>query len=777
MENHGLLMKFSKIRKKPQQPLNALAELYSRIANETIHYLDLEKKHEYKAAIQGWKIMATDAMYKLNMIDRQYPNFASYTPEELNLQSGIRDLCEKALKNLERVQSLYEDVTKMESSTNTRTPSISSNGRFKVHTLRDGVHRMRYNRGGSGLGLKSDKNTSTSNNNTVNFSASKSLPAVIVSDPFADFDDDEMNLIDLSDAETAPSAPPIPPPAPPPVPPRAPTYGHSPKSTFNISSAEIRQQDNYFDYMDISEEDLTRLKTLDSLNGTTNAFSTLSLDSSETSAQPQTPRRPSEPVPQSQRPVGITRPKKSTDNITLKSHNSPQTKKNYPVQRRNTSINAALAASNLQTNKLKSKSASSKKSAATHLTPSARSSPGTNSIPKPRATTSKSSPSLLNTATTRSNSPSKRRMGSTSSVSSANNTNTNTNNYNNNNNNASSPPPGDLQPSDQIDVVAQTKEELEDAIIDSLPGVDRTAAKQIFSEIVVHGDEVYWDDIAGLDTAKNSLKEAVVYPFLRPDLFRGLREPVRGMLLFGPPGTGKTMLARAVATESKSTFFSISASSLTSKYLGESEKLVRALFAVAKKLSPSIVFVDEIDSIMGSRNNDGENESSRRIKNEFLVQWSSLSSAAAGKGSSATDSDDRVLVLAATNLPWSIDEAARRRFVRRQYIPLPEPETRKIQLKRLLLHQRHTLSEEDFDELVCLTENYSGSDITSLAKDAAMGPLRELGDKLLFTETDKIRSVSLDDFRNSLKYIKPSVSQDGLARYEEWAAQFGSSGV
>ncbi|CAL9734063.1 hypothetical protein MOSE0_D03796 [Monosporozyma servazzii] len=324
------------------------------------------------------------------------------------------------------------------------------------------------------------------------------------------------------------------------------------------------------------------------------------------------------------------------------------------------------------------------------------------------------------------------------------------------------------------------KEDEYDKILKDIPSIDKALGKQILQDIVVHGDEVHWNDIAGLNGAKNSLKEAVVYPFLRPDLFMGLRQPVTGMLLFGPPGTGKTMLARAVACESKSTFFSISASSLTSKYLGESEKLVRALFTIARKLSPSIVFVDEIDSLLGSRNQEGENESSRRIKNEFLVQWSSLSSAAAGKndkrGSRFVD-DKRVLVLAATNLPWSIDEAARRRFVRRQYIPLPEDETRLVHIKKLLAHQNHTLTNEDFDALLELTQGYSGSDITSLAKDAAMGPLRELGDQLLHTDRDHIRPIELKDFKNSLEYIKPSVSKEGLEKYEEWALQFGSSGT
>lgn len=308
--------------------------------------------------------------------------------------------------------------------------------------------------------------------------------------------------------------------------------------------------------------------------------------------------------------------------------------------------------------------------------------------------------------------------------------------------------------------------------LENLQGVDSAAVEQIIEEIMVKGEELQWDDIAGLATAKQSLKETVVYPFLRPDLFRGLREPVTGMLLFGPPGTGKTMIAKTVAHESGSTFFSISASSLLSKYLGESEKLIRALFFMAKKLAPSIIFFDEIDSLLTARS-DGEHESSRRVKTEFLIQWSALSSATARE-----DSDkSRVLVLAATNLPWAIDEAARRRFSRRLHIPLPEYDTRLSQLKKLMQNHKHQLSELDFIIIANKTNGYSNSDITALAKEAAMEPIRDLGENLMSVNYSEIRGLVLLDFERAMRVIRKSVAPETLERFNDWALNFGSTGV
>jgi fidgetin-like protein 1 len=200
-----------------------------------------------------------------------------------------------------------------------------------------------------------------------------------------------------------------------------------------------------------------------------------------------------------------------------------------------------------------------------------------------------------------------------------------------------------------------------------LKGLDKELVEKIENEILDSGDKVTFDDIAGLEHAKATVQELVCWPMKRPDLFTGLRRGPNGLLLYGPPGTGKTLIGKAVAHESGATFFSISSSSLTSKWIGEGEKLVRTLFAVAAYREPSVVFIDEIDSLLTQRKAD-ENEASRRIKTEFLVQLDGTN------GSHG----ERVLVIGATNRPHELDDAARRRFVKRLYIPLPEAPDREV---------------------------------------------------------------------------------------------------
>ncbi|KAJ1491017.1 P-loop containing nucleoside triphosphate hydrolase protein, partial [Baffinella frigidus] len=299
--------------------------------------------------------------------------------------------------------------------------------------------------------------------------------------------------------------------------------------------------------------------------------------------------------------------------------------------------------------------------------------------------------------------------------------------------------------------------------------IDPKMIEMIENEILDNTGSVTWDDIAGLEFAKTSVMEIVVWPMLRPDIFTGLRGPPKGLLLFGPPGTGKTMIGKTIASEANATFFSISASSLMSKWIGEGEKMVRALFAVARVQSPSVIFIDEIDSLLSQRG-EGDAEASRRVKTEFLVQMDGVACAA----------EDRILLVGATNRPQELDEAARRRMVKRLYIPLPgapppppaTPPSNPLNATRV---PRNCVEEiwGAVEQVSTTTDGYSGADMKALCTEAAMGPIRGIKDIRSIT-AQSVRPISLLDFRHALRQVRASVSGKEIAGYLTWNKAFGS---
>ncbi|MBA0748793.1 hypothetical protein Gogos_002782 [Gossypium gossypioides] len=298
----------------------------------------------------------------------------------------------------------------------------------------------------------------------------------------------------------------------------------------------------------------------------------------------------------------------------------------------------------------------------------------------------------------------------------------------------------------------------------------RALGESLSRDIVRGNPDVKWESIKGLESAKRLLKEAVVMPIKYPKYFTGLLSPWKGILLFGPPGTGKTMLAKAVATECKTTFFNISASSVVSKWRGDSEKLIKVLFDLARHHAPSTIFLDEIDAIISQRGGEGrsEHEASRRLKTELLIQMDGL-----------TRSDELVFVLAATNLPWELDAAMLRRLEKRILVPLPEPDARRAMFEELLPEQ-HGEKALPYDTLVERSEGYSGSDIRLVCKEAAMQPLRRLMsvlesslEQLPDNELPKVGPITPDDIEIALKNTRPSAHLHAH-RYEKFNTDYGS---
>ena len=338
---------------------------------------------------------------------------------------------------------------------------------------------------------------------------------------------------------------------------------------------------------------------------------------------------------------------------------------------------------------------------------------------------------------------------------------------------------------------------IEDRLLKPLPSFAgdlelQALARSIQREIVQTNTGVKWDDIVGLDNTKRLLKEAVVIPLLYPSLFTGLLAPWRGCLLCGPPGTGKTLLARATAAETNATFFNITSASITSKFRGDSEKLVRVLFDLARYHSPSIIFFDEIDSIMGSRSGAGdgegpsggssEHEGSRRTKAELLIQMDGLST-----------TEDNVFVLAASNLPWQLDPALLRRLEKRVLVALPSHPVRVEMLKsHFATLPAHSCQETDFMECAHATEGYSGADLHLLSKEAAMKPVRRilasiedrskknerphapLSDDEL-SKLVKINPVTSEDLRDAWRSTNKSCGGEFSERYDKWMLEYGSA--
>ncbi len=288
--------------------------------------------------------------------------------------------------------------------------------------------------------------------------------------------------------------------------------------------------------------------------------------------------------------------------------------------------------------------------------------------------------------------------------------------------------------------------------MEALKSIEPSSLREVTAEI----PNVRWEDIGGLEEVKSELREAVELPLLNPDAFKrlGIRAP-KGFVLYGPPGVGKTMLAKAVATESKANFISVKGPEVLSKWVGESEKAVREIFKKAKQVAPCIVFLDEIDSIAPRRGSFGDSGVTERIVNQLLT---SLDGIEVLQG---------VVVIAATNRPDILDNALLRagRFDKLIFIPAPDKDSRK---KILEVHtgKMPLAKDVDLEALAEETEGYVGSDLENLCREGGM---------MAFRENPEATEVRQKHFVAALKNIKPSVDQDVIKFYQNVSRNLGKT--
>ena len=290
----------------------------------------------------------------------------------------------------------------------------------------------------------------------------------------------------------------------------------------------------------------------------------------------------------------------------------------------------------------------------------------------------------------------------------------------------------------------------EDDFLSAYREITPTAMREVYVEV----PSVRWKEVGGLEELKNELIESVEWPLKKPEVFKKMGiKPPRGILLFGPPGCGKTLLARAVATEGEANFISIKGPEIFSKWVGESEKAIREVFRKARTAAPAIIFFDELDSIVPRRGlGYSDSGASERVISQLLTELDGI------------ESLQNVVVIAATNRPDILDPAVLRpgRFDRLIYVPAPDPKALK-EIFKIHAHDMPLSKDVDLDQVAHMAAGYSGADVEAVCREAAMNALRE------DVNSDE---VTLRDFKEAMEKVKPSITPDMDIWYQNFSKRF-----